>query len=112
MYRFPVVYEGSEKSKWYSRPDVAFFGQFAVEPILQGHGVGTRLLEQVERQARENGAAELAFDTSQRAIALIEYYSKRGFRFVEEIDHQPFVNYKSVVMSKSILVDSADSGTS
>ncbi len=101
--RFPAVYEGRHSSRWYSRPEVAKFGQFGVEPRLQGRGIGSRMLNQVERKARESGATELAFDTSENATPLIEYYSKRGFRFVEEIDHRPLVNYKSLIMSKPIV---------
>ena len=102
-FKYPVVFEGSDKSRWYSRPDVAYFGQFGVEPRLQGQGIGSRMLNLVERTARESGANELAFDTSENATRLIEYYSKRGFRFVEEIDHRPVVNYKSLIMSKRLV---------
>ena len=107
LFKFPVVFEGSENSRWYSRPDVAYFGQFGVEPHLQGQGIGSRMMNLVERDARDGGAAELAFDTSENATHLIEYYSKRGFRFVEEIDHRPFVNYKSLIMSKRLVNEEA-----
>ena len=102
-FKFPVVFAGSGKSRWYSRLDVSYFGQFGIEPHLQGQGIGSRMLNRVETTARESGAAELAFDTSEHATHLIEYYSKRGFRFVEDIDHRPVVNYKSIVMSKPLV---------
>ena len=87
--------------EWYSRPDVAVFGQFAVEPCLQGRGVGGRMLELAERRAFELGARELALDTSEDAIHLIEYYARRGYRHVG-FAQWPVVNYRSVIMSKGL----------
>ncbi len=37
------------------RSDVADCGQFADRPSYQGHGIGSRLIELVERRAREKG---------------------------------------------------------
>lgn len=85
----------------YDRRDVASFHQFAVDPALQGRGLGARLLALVERRAVELGARELAFDTSEHAAALIAFYGRRGFRFVEHCRWKS-VNYRSVVMSKPL----------
>jgi len=87
---------------WYDRPDVASFGQFGVEPSLQGHGVGSALLDQVERRARETGAKELALDTAEPATHLIQYYERHGYRIVERVSWGDVVNYSSVVMSKTL----------
>ena len=86
----------------YRRAGVALFGQFAVEPRLQGQGIGGRMLEIVEEATLKEGATELAFDTAEHAARLVDYYSKFGFRIVDAIDHRPVTNYKSVVMSKSL----------
>ena len=88
-------------SPWLDRPDVAILRQFAVEPAHQRRGVGSRLLELVERRAREMGAVELALDTAEPATDLIRYYEKRGFRFIEHVRWTQ-VNYRSVVMSKRL----------
>jgi GNAT superfamily N-acetyltransferase len=47
----------SRGTPWYERPDVAVFGQFGIEPSWQRRGVGSRLLDFVERRAVELGAA-------------------------------------------------------
>ncbi|MDB5032890.1 MAG: Histone acetyltransferase [Chlorobi bacterium] len=87
---------------WYDRPDVASLGQFAVEPALQGRGIGNMLLDHVESLARRDGAAEMALDTSEKAHHLIEYYGRHGYRFVEHTQWS-VVNYRSVVMSRSLI---------
>ncbi|NUQ35785.1 MAG: GNAT family N-acetyltransferase [Planctomycetaceae bacterium] len=87
---------------WYSRPGVATFGQFAVEPEFQRSGIGSRLMEHIEGRARKLGAAELSMDTSEHAHHLIVYYQNRGYRVVGEADWRPKVNYKSVILSKTL----------
>ena len=91
-------------SPWLDRPDVCCFGQFAVEPAIQGTGLGRRLVELCERRTRETGAAELALNTAEPARHLIALYEHLGFRVVEYA-RWPEVNYRSVVMSKRIATD-------
>lgn len=88
-------------SPWYDRPDVASFGQFAVDPPWQGRGIGSRLLELVENRAAACGATELALDTAEGADDLIRYYTKRGFRFIEYVQWE-VVNYRSALLSKTL----------
>jgi GNAT superfamily N-acetyltransferase len=85
----------------YRRPDVATFGQFAVDPSFQRQGVGSSLLRLVEDAARSEGFAELALDTSERAAGLIRLYESKGFEFVEHVQWES-VNYPSVVLSKKL----------
>lgn len=99
-----IVFRDCNRSggcEWYDRPDVASFGQFGVEPGLQKLGIGSRLLEHVERRAREKGAAELALDTAEPAQHLIDYYARRGYRIVGR-NKWDVVNYRSVIMSKTL----------
>jgi GNAT superfamily N-acetyltransferase len=91
----------SNKCSWYDRRDVAIFGQFAVAPDLQGQGIGSRLLERVERRAREQGFIEIACDTSDKADALLGYYGRRGYRIVDSVQWEE-PNYRSVVLSKPL----------
>lgn len=98
-----TLYKERKKSQcqWYREEGVSYFGQFAVEPGLQNNGIGSRLMEFIEDYAAKSGLKEIALDTSEKAQHLIDYYTKRGYRFVQF--HQwDRVNYRSVVMSKKL----------
>lgn len=88
---------------WYTRTDIAKFGQLAVEPTLQGQGLGRRLLDLVERRARELGAVEISCDTAEGADDLRALYTARGYRVVDHADWRPTTNYPSVVYSLSLV---------
>lgn len=88
-------------SPWLHRPDVASFRQFTVEPSLRRNGIGSYLIQYVERRAAIIGAAELALDTAEPATDLIQFYFARGYRFIEYVRWDT-ENYRSVVMSKRI----------
>jgi GNAT superfamily N-acetyltransferase len=86
---------------WYLQPGVFSFGQFAVRPDLQRCGIGLRLLQFIEQQARERGATELALDTAEEAIHLRQWYARLGFRCVGYVSW-PDTNYRSIVLSKQL----------
>ncbi|HKW06984.1 MAG TPA: GNAT family N-acetyltransferase [Candidatus Dormibacteraeota bacterium] len=86
---------------WYERLDVAVFGQLAVSPSQQRAGVGSMLIAEVERRAREEGAAELALDTAEPAHHLIDFYARRGYRRVD-LAHWQGKTYRSVIMSRAL----------
>jgi GNAT superfamily N-acetyltransferase len=85
----------------YKAPFVATIGQFAVLPPFQGHGLGSKLLAAAEDLARNEGAAELALDTAEGAAHLMEWYQKRGYRFIEYAQWEG-KTYRSVILSKSM----------
>ncbi|MFN0011592.1 MAG: GNAT family N-acetyltransferase [Phycisphaerales bacterium] len=87
--------------RWFRRHDVCNFSQFAVEPTLQGRGIGALLLTTVEARARELGMAELALSTAEPDTELVAYYRRRGFRDVERFDWG-ITNYTSLIMSKAV----------
>lgn len=94
--------KSSDGKIYYHQDHVMKFGQFAVEPSLQGQGIGHSLIEYLERQASlEAGVSELALDTSERADHLITYYKKRGYKIVSKVNWSG-VNYESYIMSKKI----------
>jgi GNAT superfamily N-acetyltransferase len=93
--------ESTRDCTWYDRDDVASFGQFAVEPELQGSGLGSKLMSMLEDRAKQTGAAELACDTAEGATHLIDYYTRRGYRLVDTAQWEG-VNYRSVILSKSL----------
>ncbi|MBL1148675.1 MAG: GNAT family N-acetyltransferase [Armatimonadetes bacterium] len=86
----------------YSDPDVCYFTQFAVEPDLQRAGIGRALLSHVEARACELGAKSIALDTSELAHHLIQLYERWGYQIVATHSWGAPVNYRSVVMAKSI----------
>jgi GNAT superfamily N-acetyltransferase len=101
-----TLYAARERKgpQWYRRKDIAYFGQFAIEPALQGRGYGNALLSHVEAIARADGLAELALDTAETAHHLIEYYRRHDFRVVEYTQWD-VTNYRSVVMSKALVAE-------
>lgn len=87
---------------YYHSPTVAVFSQFGVDPLRRGEGIGKALLAACEAWARTAGCKELALDTSDQAVHLIQLYEAWGFSMVDTHDWRPGVNYLSVVMSKRI----------
>jgi GNAT superfamily N-acetyltransferase len=99
-----ILFEEVEKvtfPTFFLRPDVCHFAQFAVDPTLQGLGIGRLLLETVERRAREKGASELALSMAEPDRKLYEFYEKRGYRLIEYWQW-PYTNYRSCIMSKQL----------
>jgi ribosomal protein S18 acetylase RimI-like enzyme len=97
-YRSPKVKINHE---WYDQPFVASFGQFAVDPQFQAVGIGSKLLDKVEKLAIRDKAEELSFDTAEGAVDLIDYYKKRGYQFVTYTQWE-VTNYRSVIMTKKL----------
>lgn len=89
------------RSPWYDRPEVAGIGQFGVEPELQRSGIGLLMMKFIEEHARQDGADELALDTAEPATHLVGWYERLGYRFIEHVQWEQ-VNYRSVIMSKSL----------
>ena len=93
--------EEAEGPAWFHRPDVAWFSQFAVDPDYQGCGIGQMLLGTVERRAREDKAKELGLSMAEPDTDLMNFYMRRGYRFVEHWQW-PYTNYRSVILSKAL----------
>ncbi len=87
---------------YYKKKGVAHVGQLAVEPTLQRLGIAARLMSRAEDFARSRGMRELALDTAEPAIQLIDWYTRIGYRFVGY--HQwDVTNYRSVIMTKPLI---------
>ena len=86
---------------YYRKIGVWHFNQFAVDPNCQGNGVGTALLSHCEQFAMAHGATEIALDTAQPAIELIEYYQRLGYSIVDTINWSR-TNYESYILSKPL----------
>lgn len=104
VIRGTIVFKEAGQTRggpWYDRSDVASIGQFAVEPALQGNGLGRRLMALAEERALTSGARELALDTAEPASHLIAWYERLGYRHIEYADWD-HTNYRSVIMSKTL----------
>lgn len=85
----------------YRQEGVNHFGQFAVEPALQGAGLGKRLYMTVEDLCRANNVKTLALDTAETAAHLIDLYQRWGFEIVDHVQWN-VTNYRSVIMAKDL----------
>ncbi len=87
--------------EYFTRPGVAAVHQFAVDPGVQGRGLGRALLQACENWARERGFRELALDTAEQAEHLIRLYTGLGYKQVGFVQW-PGKVYRSVVLSKAL----------
>lgn len=91
----------SKGSPWLEQNGVASFEQFGVEPTLQRQGIGSKLMDAIERRAAEKGFHDMALHTAEGAEHLIRWYTSRGYGFIEHL-HWPGKIYRSVVLSKNL----------
>lgn len=87
--------------QWFLRPEVSHFSLFAVDPTVQGLGIGAGLIGAVERRAAALGKRELALSMAEPDGELMAYYLRRGFRFIEHWQW-PYTNYRSAILSRAI----------
>jgi GNAT superfamily N-acetyltransferase len=99
-----ILFHEEEDAKgppWFRRPEVDSFSQFAVEPSLQGRGIGRMLLDKVESRAIESGARELGLSMAAPDTRLMKVYERLGYRFIEHWQW-PYTNYRSAILSKTL----------
>lgn len=94
----------ASRCEWYRRSGVWSLGQFGVHPDFQGSGIGRRLMAEAEKIAMSQGAQELALDTAEDALHLVNWYQRIGFVRVQFVDWDE-TNYRSVVLSKRLTAD-------
>jgi GNAT superfamily N-acetyltransferase len=93
--------EDAKGPPWFQNGHVDSFSQFAVDPDLQGGGIGQMLLDKAEARAAECGSGELGLSMAEPDTELRRYYEKRGYRFIEYWQW-PYTNYRSAILSKSL----------
>lgn len=74
------------------RGSSAYFGMFAVRPGLQGHGIGSLLLDASEARARELGATTVEMTVLSVRAELIAFYERRGYLATGETKPFPYGN--------------------
>jgi GNAT superfamily N-acetyltransferase len=73
------------------RADAAYFGMFAVRPVLQGRGLGGLLLAEAELFVRDTwGARRLEMQVIAVRDDLIAWYARRGYRATGESRPFPY----------------------
>jgi GNAT superfamily N-acetyltransferase len=93
--------EDAKGPPWFANAHVDSFSQFAVDPDIQGQGLGGLMLDKVESRARECGAREMGLSMAEPDTALMNWYIKRGYRFIEHWQW-PYTNYRSAILSKTL----------
>ncbi|MBO8191957.1 GNAT family N-acetyltransferase [Streptomyces oryzae] len=69
----------------------AYFGMFAVSPLLQGGGVGRAVLAEAERTVRtEWGAEEMHMQVIRQREDLIAWYERRGYTRTGKLSPFPY----------------------
>jgi GNAT superfamily N-acetyltransferase len=70
--------------------DALYFGMFAVEPSLQGGGVGKAMLDRAEETARSLGRPRLRMTVIAQRAELIAWYARRGYAPTGKIATFPY----------------------
>ncbi len=91
---------------WFFRADVAHLHQYAVDPDVQGSGIGRALMQACEDWARAQGHRAIALDTAVPAAALRARYAKAGFAEVAQVQWGG-KRYASVIMVKPLAAGGA-----
>ena len=68
----------------------AYVGMLAVEPALQGHGVGRALLAEAERRALAFGASTMRMTVIAQRTELVAWYERLGYRRTGEREPFPY----------------------
>jgi DNA-binding MarR family transcriptional regulator/GNAT superfamily N-acetyltransferase len=64
-----------------------------VAPEARGIGLGRRLLQELERHARDNGVKVLRLETNRALIQAIELYRSGGYREIEAFNDEPYAHH-------------------
>jgi ribosomal protein S18 acetylase RimI-like enzyme len=76
-----------------------FIEDVAVDPAVQGRGLGRRLMAFAEQYAREHGLRELRLYTNEVMVENLVFYQRLGF---EEIERRMDEGYRRVFLRKSL----------
>lgn len=84
------------------RGDRLYLGKLAIEPALQGQGLGRRLIEAAERLARSQGKKALELETRIELHENHSVFARLGFQEVARTAHPGFDRPTSITMRKAL----------
>lgn len=80
----------------------AYIGKLAVEPALQGHGIGRRLLEAAEAEAKRLGSFVMELQTRIELTDNHAAFARLGFRETARTSHEGYDRPTSITMRKEL----------
>ncbi|MET0332738.1 MAG: GNAT family N-acetyltransferase [Rhizobacter sp.] len=84
------------------KPDCVYVGKVAVQPGLQGQGIGRRLMQAVEHFARQTGKPVLELETRIELVENHQTFAAFGFVRTAEHAHAGYTRPTFVTMQKSL----------
>jgi GNAT superfamily N-acetyltransferase len=80
--------------------DVLYFARLSVLPQFRNHGIGTALLNYVERHAKNTGAAGVSLGVRLQLPHLLARYERLGYRITDYMTHDGYAEPTWVYMVK------------
>ncbi len=74
-------------------PDIGYLKRMWVAGTARGLGLGRRMLEALEAEARELGFSTLRLETNQTLQEAIQLYRSSGFREVDPFNSEPYAHH-------------------
>ncbi|MCV3205844.1 GNAT family N-acetyltransferase [Mesorhizobium sp. YC-39] len=84
------------------RTDDFYVGKLAVEPDLQGQGIGRRLMQAVEALARKRGKCAIELQTRIELTGNHAAFARLGFRETQRTAHEGYKRATSITMRKEL----------
>jgi ribosomal protein S18 acetylase RimI-like enzyme len=79
--------------------DHLFIENVAVRPGLQGHGIGSMLIDFAEQHARAHGLTEIRLFTNEKMTENLAYYPRCGFT---EVGRRTEAGFRRVFFTKTL----------
>lgn len=69
------------------KPDHLYVGRLAVRPDCRGQSIGTRIMLNMEYEARELGLTRIRLGTRESMPGNVAFYERLGYTIVERVPH-------------------------